>query len=177
MSQIERCNKFIENGNRFYHHMIHHFDDLINQLETIDYFYIRYTTHKTFGYYQKIDDEYCQIIQKEIIPWLIMEHKSGQLLNKDLWRPYQDIMDFTTMYYGYRKLFLFKNKYYLQLSLNEDVLEVSNGKHEWCITFECALYGWKEIDIPHIQPDNNVILDDDMMIPNREWHRNKLINK
>ncbi len=163
--------KFIKEGDIIYNYLLNHFDQMFNSDLTIKHFDMTYMSYSMGKYYEEVYDKYGKQIHDAILPWIHEEYRSGRLLNKIDWKPFRDQLSFTQMYYGYRKLFLFE-KYYLQLAIVNGLYDSPDELSlKSCICFEVALYGWKNNEIHTLQPLNDVIISDNMRIPEQHWER------
>jgi len=160
---------FLKQGEQIYEYFTNHFDDMFESNGDIKRFDMRYMSYLTSGHYEEIMEKYGEQVHKEIIPWIHEEHQSGRLFHKEHWKPFRDQLWFTNMYYGYRKLFCFQDYFYFQLAVERMRYDRPEGGLEISFDFRVALYGWKEKGIEKIQPDNQIVLQDDMMMPERHW--------
>lgn len=163
---------FLKEGEQIYEYLTCHFENMFESTGEIKRFDMRYMSYLTSGYYEEVMEECGQQVHKEIIPWIHEEHPSGRLFHKENWKPFRDPLRFTTMYYGYRKLFCFHDFFYFQLAVAKMKHDRPEGGLETSFDFQVALYGWKERGIKNIQPDDQIILHDDRMMPERHWMRN-----
>ena len=165
--------KFLKEGDGLFVWMTQNYETMIDG-DKIKHFDIRYGTYLVMDEEEEIKVKllYGDEIQKEIIPWIKNEYESGRLFEKTNWKPFRDQYLLTHMYFGYKYTFKFKN-YYLQIALDS-----ACGICEYCkksmsrIHFELALYGWKEDNKEKIQPDNEVILPTDNIMPEWYWNTN-----
>ena len=159
---VKRWNEFLEEGEKLYYHLCHHFDDLFTPDKTeIIYFDMSYATVDMMEYDEALFETRGKEIHDAILPWILEEHRSGRLLNKEWWTPVRDPWDFFDMYYGYRKLFLFET-YYLQLGIIHGSYDGPNNTLEHRICLQTALYCMK---------DGDVTVTDDMLMPDKHWNR------
>ena len=138
----------------------------------IKHFNIHYTTEDMIFYSQVIRNKYQNEIQPHLMAWIDTEMHSYQLLEHSNWKPTRDAYEYSFMYMGYNKLFVYKH-YYFQLGLYYYCRRCDDCKKEANrIHFELLLYGWDKKD-PHVdklQPENhNIILPHDLMIPKDFW--------
>jgi hypothetical protein len=154
-------------GNQLFEYLCRHYSDLFDQHGNIKDFDITPVSPIMMGYYEKVNEQYGKEIHTLIIPWIHEEYRSRRLTNSELWKPFRVPWDHNTMYYGYRKLFLF-DKYYFQLTLVNDRDEINGILTKW-VHFEAALYGWKNEGIDTLQPLNKVCVLADMMMPEENW--------
>lgn len=164
---------FVKEGEILFEYMQYHFTYMIDG-EKIKHFDIQYTTWSTIDYYIHVREKYRNIIQSDLISWIVEEFKSKRLINNTNWKPFRDSYTVTDMYLGYNKLFLY-NGYYFQLTITSDIWEDIEdcfycSNNENLIHFELALYGWIE-DSDVVQPNrpSSVLLD--CMIPLSDWNR------
>ena len=126
-------------------------------------------------------------IQPMLISWIQEEQLSGRFDDRTYWKefPGNKMYGSGIMVVGYRKLFMHQ-QYYFQLVLDPwcvDYYCCCNMDRRHCmdcdtddededeiIHFELALYGWKTARIDTLQPDNEFVLEDNM-IPDLEWNR------
>ena len=163
--------RFEKEGDILYNYLITHFNDMFEPTGKIKKFDMTYVTYLTSGYYEKINEEYGEEIHEQIIPWIYEEHRSGRLLNKENWKPFRDQLRFTSMYYGYRKLFCFRDFFYFQLAILEVRHDTPNGRLETSNDFNVALYGWKDKENEKIQPDEQIEIQENMMMSETHWKR------
>lgn len=166
-------NEFIKEGELLFDYMVHNFESFFDRESIIKHFNIRDAL-----YYYTDSEELLAIhgndIQKELIPWIRKELENKELFKKENWKPFRDQGILTDRYLGYKKMFQYK-EYYLQLSI-DDYCDLSNNciycKHEKkSIHFELALWGWKDEEHEKLQPDNDVIILSDNIMPNYYWDR------
>jgi hypothetical protein len=79
-------------------------------------------------------------------------------------------LDYMSMYYGYRHLFVFYDILYFQLTICDQIVDQIDGTLGRYILFEVALYGWKEGGREDLAPSRHRVADGDRM-PDREWMR------
>jgi len=163
--------RFEKEGEELYEYMTTHFNDMFEPTGSIKYFDMHYTTYLTSGYYDRVKKECGKKVHKEILPWIREEQRSGRLFNKDNWKPFRDQLTFTRMYYGYRMLFLFHDFFYFQVTIARICHDTTNSELKSTIDLQVALYGWKEKGMEYVQPDNQVIVDADRMMPEKHWKR------
>ena len=161
--------QFVMDGDILYDYLTTHFEDMFEPSGEIKKFDMRYMSYLSSGYYEGVMEECGEQVHQEIIPWIREEHQSGRLFTKENWKPFRDQLRFTTMYYGYRTLFCFHDFFYFQLAVAKIVHDKLEGGVETSIDFNVALYGWKDKDSDMIQPDDQVILQQDMAMPERHW--------
>ncbi len=155
MSDIQTWKRFVEEGDILYNHMINNFNIMIRG-ESITHFDIVYGRYCVMDDTDEIKDKYINDIQKELILWI---HNQGKdLFDYNNWIPFRDEYVLTTMFLGYRKMFIYQ-KYVFQLSL------VTKCKS---IHFVASLYGWLENNI--LQPDDFCSLPEDNIIPEKIWY-------
>lgn len=83
------------------------FKDLFNHDGSIWNFNIWCGLYSMCEDYYTINDVYGGDIHDAILPWIHEEYRSGRLLKKDLWNHFHDPMYYTSVFCGYRKLFIF----------------------------------------------------------------------
>lgn len=196
--------RFERTGDRFYDYFIHNAEYMLDSSGKLKHPYMRYTSYLSSCYYDYIEQLYGEEVHEKISEWAHEEHRSGRLFDKSLWKPFRDQLAFTTMYYGYRKLFSFRPQnskknladieyrtyigatpqsiidiikngdnytYYFQLVVDEEGHYISFNEIVRTIDFQVAFYGWKNDGEEMVQPDNQIILGEDMMMPERHWRR------
>jgi len=165
--------RFLKEGDIIYDYIIHHFEDMFESCGTIIKQYdMRYMSYLTSGYYERVNEEYGQQVHKDIIPWIREEHQSGRLFNKENWKPFRDQLNFTDMYYGYRKLFCF-HEFFFQLAAAEVRQDIPTGGLEKSINFQVALYGWTEKDNKYVKPYTaNIMVDENNRMIQKHWEWN-----
>jgi hypothetical protein len=156
----------LEEGERLHAHLIQHFDQMIGE-NHMDHFDIHYTSQGTSCEYEYISDRYLTHIKEAIRPWILEQYVSGKLFERDQWKPFRDQCDYTSMYYGYRTLFVFHDILYFQLTIRDRLVNLPDGTLGWYIIFEAALYGWKEEGKAGLVPDRQVLTDDRML--EKDW--------
>jgi len=161
--------RFEKEGDQLYDYLISHFEDMFEPTGRIKNYDMRYTSYLTSGYYEGVNKECGEQVHQEIIPWIREEHRSGRLFSKENWKPFRDQLTFTKMYYGYRKLFFFHDFFYFQLTMEHILYDTEDRRLEASNDFQVALYGWKEKGVHNMQPDDNIILQDDLMMPEIDW--------
>ena len=161
--------RFLKEGDIIYEYFTTHFEDMFESTGEIKRFDMRYMSYLTSGHYERVMEEYGEQVHKEIIQWIHEEHRSGRLFHKEHWKPFRDQLWFTSMYYGYRKLFCFQD-YYFQLAVEKMKYDLPEGGLETSFDFRVALYGWKEKGDIYLKPyAKDIVVEDDMMMPERHW--------
>lgn len=61
------------------------------------HFDIHYTSQGTSCECEYISEQYGAHIKEAIRPWLLEQYVSGKLFEKDLWKPFRDQCDYTSM--------------------------------------------------------------------------------
>ena len=156
----------LEEGERLHSHLLTHYEEMMGE-ERMEHFDIHYTSYTTSCEYEYINDRYGDKIKEAIRPWIEEEYRSGRLLERDNWKPFRDQCNYTSMYYGYRPLFIFYDILYFQLTIRDRGVDGPDGRLRWYILFEAALYGWKEEGKEALVPDRQVLVDDLML--ERDW--------
>ena len=171
--------RFVIEGDALYNLMTTNFDSLFDG-NTIKHFYIIDGIYRSIKNTAEMTNEMSDDVEKELLPWIKNELEQGRLFNKTLWRPFRDNTSAVTMYYGYRKLFNYK-EYIFQLAMETwcelDVCAYCNpnGTSRFYSSdnsqhFSLALYGWRDNNSNALQPYKwNFIPDDDMM-PDNHWN-------
>jgi hypothetical protein len=167
---VSSWDRFHKRGEQLFDYLCNHFAELFNEKNEIKYFDMRPATTTMMGYYEHIYKLYGTDICKVISPWIKEEYLSGRLTRLDFWKPFRIPYQYNSMYYGYRKLFMF-DKYYLQLTLIDD-RDMIDGIFTDFVCFEVALYGWKDSYVDTLQPLNKVCVLDDMLMPIQDWEQN-----
>lgn len=157
---------FLEEGERLHAHLLEHFDDMIG--DRMKHFDIGYTSQGTSCKHEWLSEHYKDDVKEAIRPWILEQYASGQLFEKDQWKPFRDPCTYTRMYYGYRTLFVYHGAVYFQLTIRDEIVELPDGTWGWCILFEAALYGWKEEGREDLAPSRYRVEDGNRM-PDREW--------
>ncbi len=167
--------RFLKEGDILFNYMINNFEDMFDG-DTIKHFDIRYGVYEVIDFIKEMAQidkiKWCNEIQNELIKWIRNEYNNNRLLNKNNWKPCRDVYHIVNMYLGYNKLFQYK-QYYFQLAVDSDLLDCMEdckycNNNESTIHFELALYGWKDYNSSILQPDNIIILSDNMM-PYEYW--------
>ena len=157
-------------SDQLFDYLCHHFHDLFDEKNNIKHFDMRPSSAIMMGYYEEVNEQYGSDVHDAIIPWIHEEYRNGRLTCKEYWKIYRVPYQYNSIYYGYRKLFLF-DKYYFQLTLANDK-NMIDGIFTHYVCFEVALYGWKNDNVELTsQPYNTVSILDDMMIPIKDWMR------
>ena len=167
MPRLTRCDSsaLLEEGERLHAHLLTHFDEMIG--DQMKHFDIHYTCQGTSCNYEYVSDRYGAHIKEAIRPWILEEHKSGRLFERDQWRPFRDQCDYYSMYYGYRTLFIFHDILYFQLTIRDILVDEPDGTLGQYILFEAALYGWKEEGEEALKPRRKIVSGD--QLTDREW--------
>jgi hypothetical protein len=171
---------FLRDGDELYEYLTKHFEDLfdgnkIKHLTILDEYYPNIIDLNTFI------QGHLQNIEKELTPWIRNELEENRLFDKSLWKPFRNYKRFEYMYYGYRKLFKYKN-YYLQIAMKSDCeldeciycdqLCESSIYYNYDIPinhFDLVLYGWKDDTSDMLQPRNKLIIPCDNMMEESDW--------
>jgi len=162
----------IAEGNKSFTYMINNLDDMFDK-DSIKHFDIRYATSDCIIYYNNIRDKYLNTIQHTLIQWIYNEHTCGRLYEQTNWKPFRDVNDYTEMYLGYKKLFLYK-EYYFQLAIE---YRCECDECIYCITeknrihFELGLYGWRNNCNNLLDPDKRYSIELDDIICRKFWER------
>ena len=113
-------NRFLIEGEELFEYMTHNFNDMFDKDSRIKHFNIRYEAIYDVGS-QELKEKYGAEIQNELVPWIKKELEDNRLFDKTLWKPFRDIYSLSTMYLGYRKIFVFRPNYN-----NSEILENNN---------------------------------------------------
>jgi len=160
--------ELLEEGERLHTHLLQHYEEMMG--ERMEYFDIHYTSYATACEHDYINERYGDKIKEAIRPWIEEEHRSGRLFDRDNWKPFRDILNYMSMYYGYRHLFVYHGAVYFQLTIRDQIVDQSDGTLGRFILFEVALYGWREEDKEDLAPSGHRVVDGNRM-PDREWMR------
>jgi hypothetical protein len=166
--------KFLVEGDILYNYMLNNFENMFDGDSKIKHFDIVCGLFALTEYIDEIKEQYNDDIQKELILWIKKELEENRLFQKDSWKPFRDPDLIIYMFFGYRKMFQYKN-YYFQLSLSTDC--EYNDECEYCKNkentrhFGLAFYGWKDINKEKLQPDNLLFVPSDNIIPESFWRR------
>jgi hypothetical protein len=166
--EIPYWSKFLKEGDVMFDYMIKNYNRMVNdnKIWGLEIFEIDQKFGSEIHYLEK---NYLDEIQKELIPWIQNQYKTGQLFEKSNWKPFRDF-GFTTFTLGYKVMFQYK-QYYFQLSMDTDCPVVSgldDEEYVW-VSFLLALYGWKEDGKEKLQPDNDVAIPPDNIMPDWYW--------
>jgi hypothetical protein len=171
--EIPYWSQFLKEGDILFDYMIKNYNVMINDniIRGLEIFEIRQNFYSEILYLEK---NHLDEIQKELIPWIQNQYKTGQLFEKSNWKPFRDI-GFTTFTLGYKIMFQYK-QFYFQLSLDtyypfEEELKNDKYKEFDWVCFLLALYGWKEDGKEKLQPDNYVVIPSDNIMPDQYWDR------
>ena len=164
--------RFVEKADRFYQHMVMHYDEYFREDGSLRDYFMHFASYPCMGYHHRVDKDCGEQIHAEIVPWIHAERASGRLFAKENWKAFRDQDNLQKSYAGYRKLFLFHDFFYFQLTLDEDVYgQFPDGSYDMRIDFHVALYGWKDKEKRYVQPMDRSIIDEDMWMPERDWKR------
>ena len=164
--------EFLKEGERAYDYMIHNYEKMVD----IDAFKNHFTMYDGIWQIGSIEvlENHGDEIQKVLLPWIKKEYESGQLFQKENWKPFRDPDLINWSNFGYKKMFQYK-QYYLQLSIGAECENYKKciycTKTNNALHFQLLYYGWKDDTTMMIQPDNRVsIPNDDMIMPERLWN-------
>ena len=157
----------LEEGERLHAHLLQHYEEMVGDTH-MEHFDIHYTSTGTSCDAEYLSERYRDEIKEDIRPWIQEEHQSGRLFDRENWKPFRDAWDYTSMYYGYRHLFVYNGAVYFQLTIRDQAVDGPDGKLQWYILFEAALYGWKEEGSELLAPSGHGVLEGNRM-PDREW--------
>lgn len=162
--------RFLEEGASMFNYMISNYEKMFEINNTITHFNIRSGTyHIDDSILVFIKEQYLVDIQSELVSWIQREYESTSLLEYTNWKPFRDQYTLIDMYFGYRKMFVYKH-YYFQLALDSYCRECSYYKNTNERThFKLALYGWKDEHCEHLQPDDVVSIPHDNIMPMLYW--------
>ena len=163
--------RFVEKADRLYEDMVanytHYFTEDGDRLCDFDVHYVFYST---YGIHHEVNTTYGSRIHAEIVPWIHAERASGRLFTKENWMAFRDQDNLQESHAGYRKLFLFQDRFYIQLILKENRYEdAETGTLVQRNAFEVALYGWTDKEKMYVQPLNRSVIAEDMWMPERDW--------
>lgn len=164
--------RFLKEGDELFNYMVNNFEKMFENDTHIRHYRVREGIYSNVSEIDIIEKLYNNDIEKECIEFIRNELKNKLLFDKLNWKPFRDSYYLSEMYFGYKKLFKFK-QYYFQLGI-EDECENSNCKY--CINiriphFVAALYGWKDNMSNKLQPYKYVEIPKDNIIPEWDWSR------
>lgn len=164
-------NSIVKEGEDLFNYMTNSFEEMFDGT-IIKHFDIRYEDRYDVGS-EEVKEEYGEDIHNELVSWIRKEKEEGYLFDSKIWKPFRDKATHTDGYIGYRRLFRYKH-YYFQLivelgcELDEcNYCKIGDRKNHFVLT----LYGWKDENIPTLQPDNHVTVLADNLIPDVDWNR------
>lgn len=157
--------RFLVEGDALFDYMIHNLESMYND-EIINDFFIIEGFRWLLSEANILDEKYNTEIQPHLIRWIINEHNTQRLFNKDYWKPFRDLTNFSSMHYGYKIMYEYKN-YYFQLGLINDCN--TNGEH--CVHFILALFGWGNETDESIKKNIMNDLPMDKIMPEQYWKR------
>ena len=164
----ETYERFLQEGAELFTCLKNNFKDVFENEDTLVLFDI---TDKRRCYYykeiEKIKDKYFNDIQKELIVWIHNEHASGSLFLESNWKPFRDLDIMTTMFFGYKRMFKYK-QYYFQLIMDGYIDDCEGNDKR--VLFELNLYGWMDDTHEKLQPDDMAIIPPDAMMPSWYWN-------
>jgi hypothetical protein len=155
----------LEEGERLHAHLVTHFDEMIGK--RMEHFDIHYTSQGTSCECDWLSERYLDEIKEAIRPWILEQYASCRLLERDQWKPFRDQCNYTSMYYGYRHLFVYHGAVYFQLTICDRLVDLPDGTLGWYIIFEAALYGWREDGKEALVPDRQIVVDNRML--EKDW--------
>ncbi len=167
--------RFLIEGDELYNYMINNFDTMLTA-DSTNHFDIRYGIHHISIETDEFREKYARILQKELVTWIRLEHSEGRLFNKDLWKPFRDSHQLTTMYFGYKKMFHYiaddGNNYYLQLAMEDYCENICITCDDCCdnIHFELIFFGYRDEE-NKFQPLNVMHILDNNFMSERYWNR------
>jgi hypothetical protein len=163
--------RFLIEGDELFNSMITEFHDMFNTNMTVKHYCIRNEGVYDHGS-KEVGEQYDDDIQKELVPWIQNEFKSGRLFTKTLWKPFRDCCAPLHMYLGYKVMFTFKH-YYFQLILDSGcyskMCKYCDGNENNNVHFELVLYGWKDETSEKLQPYTIDPIPLNNMLPERFW--------
>lgn len=167
--------KFLHQGNEWFTCMAEHFHKMITDSH-IPHFDIVLGLRSLDV--DEIKEKHINDIEKELILWIYNEYRIGNLFNQDLWRPFSDPEAITSMFLGYRNMFIYTYsggvQYYFQLALKDECDDYTlckdcNNINNRDIHFTAAYYGWKNENYIKLQPDDFLTILSDNLIPEHYW--------
>ena len=160
----ESMAEFVEVGKELYNDMIHNFENMFDGDTIIKHFDIHYGNSSNINVIEIIEN-YGDNIQKELISWIRKEFEDNNLFIYKNWKPFRSHYHITSMFFGYKKLFQYK-QYYFQLTIDDLVDKIN----ERIIHFELAACWSKEDGKEYLQPDNDCIILSDNIMPEYYWN-------
>lgn len=170
-----RWKAFLEKGDNLYVYMIHNYHNMFDG-NNIKHFNLEELYQGGTLYGEDFFLEYKNDIHSNVCLWIKNEFEEKELLNKMLWKPFHCSDNPNNMYYGYRKLFRYKN-YYFQLSIGETCFadeciycKRRNSSMLDVIHFYLLLYGWVTDNSINLMPYHNLTLEENNLISEYYWN-------
>lgn len=166
--------RFLQEGDELFDYMIHNFENMFDG-KIIKHFEIMAGICGYIVNFEKMNDDYNTLIQSDLVDWIIKEFEENRLFDKTQWKPFCDSQDYSIMYFGYKKLFKYK-QYYFQLGIEDECLYKEDGC-KYCMNnekeqhFLLALYGWIDDTSDKLQPYKRVNIPETNIMPDRDWLR------
>jgi hypothetical protein len=164
--------RFLKEGDELFNYMTQNFETMFDGDTIIKHFHIGSIYYNYIDKAEEIYNNYGKEIQIELIPWIKNEFEEGRLFQKTNWKPFRNQYELTSMYYGYRKIFQYKNNY-LQLALEDgcymekcrycDEENIDSFSRE----FTLQLYEWDNCE--DIQPISRFKVLKDGTLPESFW--------
>ena len=161
----ERWQKMLARGDEFFTYMISNFNSMFINDTFVKHFEINEDSRYNMEIYETDDkdaqNKLLDDIQKELVPWIKNEHKSGRLFENTNWMPFPGGCGCSVYetYLGYRYMFLYKDLYF-QLSINEDCIpeecKYCDG-NEFNMRFELVFEGQKDESSNKLKPHDHEI--------------------
>jgi hypothetical protein len=170
--------EFLVEGDQLYTVLINNFENMFDG-DIIKHFKIQHTSSLIENMFTEFKREHEKDIQKTLISWIRNELNKKKLFEKSNWKPFRNY-SLIDMYYGYKKLFLYK-QYYFQLGMetNCDLDECIYCGHTKDVYFEeheensqhfiLDLYGWKDDNSDILLPHRNILIPIDSIMPKVHW--------
>lgn len=176
----EMWDKFIIKGDQLYNHMISNYELMFDTNFNLRHFGITYGSNwGLIDHVNTINKLYNADIQINLIKWVQNEYNENRLFTEKYWKPFRDSYTMNDMHLGYKIMFVYKN-YYFQLIIESICNTIGeciycnnysdNNKSEF-INFSLALYGWKDDMTDKLQPDNEVSILSDNIMPDYYWNQ------
>jgi hypothetical protein len=162
-----RLKQYREDGNDLYDYMHSQLHTNIDHCNTIKYFVIRDFPNMSYCRLDEVKKDYEMTIQPELLEWIKNERSKNRLFNRENWKVFPELWEYTRVYIGYRILFPYQ-QFYFQLVFDYFYNCVHECNDDSELHFQLALYGWNDETLECIQPDNKYKMTCDMSIP--EWN-------
>ncbi len=164
--------RLLKRGDELYHAMISNFEQMFDG-DIIKHFKIRDEDLHDIGS-EEVMEKHGKEIQEELVKWIRSEYHLGKLFERSNWKAFRDRMEYNHMYFGYRRMFIYKN-YYFQL-LFDDYCNIDWGDCNYCREtrkgphYELTLYSILNEDGTFYKTHVHDILSDNLA-PEKYWNR------